>query len=69
MKFWQAVSFLEAEQLLEVATTAEKVGFDGAFVSDHVFFPVPLVSKSVTAPQVPHLPLEPFWNTLLENTM
>jgi len=45
MKFWQAVSFLEAEQLLDVARAAEEVGFDGAFVSDHVFFPCPLVSK------------------------
>jgi len=62
MKFWQAVSFLEAEQLLDVARTAEKVGFDGAFVSDHVFFPVPLVSKYPYAPDgVPYFDKDTPW--------
>ena len=62
MKFWQAVSVLEADQLLDVARTAEKVGFDGAFVSDHVFFPLPLVSKYPYAPDgVPYFDKDTPW--------
>jgi probable F420-dependent oxidoreductase len=45
MKFWQAVSFTETEQLIEVAAIAEQVGFDGILVSDHLFFPEKLESK------------------------
>jgi probable F420-dependent oxidoreductase len=45
MRFWQAVSFTEPEQLLDVARAAEAVGFDGVFVSDHVFFPGRLESR------------------------
>lgn len=45
MKFWQAVSFTEPEQLIEVAAIAEHVGFDGILVSDHLFFPEKLGSK------------------------
>lgn len=45
MKFWQAVSFTEPEQLVEVAAIAEQVGFDGILVSDHLFFPEKLASK------------------------
>jgi probable F420-dependent oxidoreductase len=45
MKFWQAVSFTEPEQLVEIAKIAEEVGFDGILVSDHLFFPERLESK------------------------
>jgi probable F420-dependent oxidoreductase len=62
MRFWQAVSFLEAEQLLDVARAAEAVGFDGAFVSDHVFFPGELVSKYPYAPDgVPYFDKDTPW--------
>ena len=62
MRFWQAVSFLEAEQLLDVARAAEEVGFDGAFVSDHVFFPGELVSKYPYAPDgVPYFDKDTPW--------
>lgn len=62
MRFWQAVSFLEAEQLLDVARAAEEVGFDGAFVSDHVFFPGELVSKYPYAPDgVPYFDRDTPW--------
>ena len=62
MRFWQAVSFLEAEQLLDVARAAEAVGFDGAFVSDHVFFPGELVSRYPYAPDgVPYFTAETPW--------
>ena len=39
MRFWQALSFTETEQLVPLARVAEDVGFDGVLVSDHVFFP------------------------------
>jgi len=45
MKFWQAVSFTEPDQLVEIAKIAEQVGFDGILVSDHLFFPEQLASK------------------------
>ena len=62
MRFWQAVSFLEAEQLLDVARSAEAVGFDGAFVSDHVFFPGELVSRYPYNPDgVPYFDKDTPW--------
>lgn len=39
MKFWQALSFTEVDQLVEVARICEQVGFHGVFVSDHVVYP------------------------------
>lgn len=44
MKFWQNVSWIELDQLLEVAKFAEDVGFEGVMDGDHVFFPDPLTS-------------------------
>jgi alkanesulfonate monooxygenase SsuD/methylene tetrahydromethanopterin reductase-like flavin-dependent oxidoreductase (luciferase family) len=38
MKFWQSLAFTEPEQLTQIAPICEEVGFDGAFVSDHLFF-------------------------------
>jgi probable F420-dependent oxidoreductase len=38
MKFWQSLAFTEPDQLTEIAPICEEVGFDGAFVSDHLFF-------------------------------
>lgn len=38
MKFWQSLAFTEPEQLIEIAPVCEEVGFDGAFVSDHLFY-------------------------------
>jgi probable F420-dependent oxidoreductase len=37
MKFWQSVSFAEAEQLPEIAKIAEEVGFHGIINSEHLF--------------------------------
>ena len=45
VKFWQAVAFLETEQLLEVAQAADRLGFDTITVSDHVFAPKDRKSK------------------------
>ena len=39
MKVWQAVSFNEVDQLLEIARCAEASGFEGVFVSDHIVVP------------------------------
>ena len=37
MKFWQNISWAEAEQLTEIAKFAEEVGFYGVINSEHVF--------------------------------
>lgn len=50
MKFWQVVSFSEPEQLLDIARSAEEVGFEGVLLSDHLFFPEKLGSKYPYAP-------------------
>jgi len=39
MKFWQSLAFTETDQLVETAKVVEEVGFEGAFVSDHLFYP------------------------------
>ncbi len=39
MKFWQAVSFSEPDQLRDIAMIAEEVGFEGIMISDHMFYP------------------------------
>lgn len=39
MKFWQALSFSEPDQILDVAQICEEVGFEGVFLSDHMFYP------------------------------
>ncbi len=45
MKFWQAVSFLEPEEMIGVAQAAEEAGFHGLLLADHLFFPGTLGSK------------------------
>jgi len=62
MKFWQAVSFTEPEQLVEIARITEEVGFDGILVSDHLFFPEKLASKYPYTPDgVPGFTPETAW--------
>ena len=62
MKFWQAVSFTEIDQLVEVAKLVEQVGFDGILVSDHLFFPEKLGSKYPYTPDgVPGFTPETPW--------
>lgn len=39
MKFWQALSFSEPDQLMDAAKICDEVGFEGVFVSDHMFYP------------------------------
>ncbi len=45
MKFWQSLSFTEADQLVALAKIVEGVGFHGAFVSDHLFHAEKMESK------------------------
>jgi probable F420-dependent oxidoreductase len=62
MKFWQAVSFSEPEQLVEIAKLAEQVGFEGILVSDHLFHPEQLRSKYPYTPDgVPAFHAETPW--------
>jgi probable F420-dependent oxidoreductase len=39
MKFWQALTWMEPEQMLEVARHAEGLGFDGLMLGDHGVYP------------------------------
>jgi probable F420-dependent oxidoreductase len=39
MKFWQALTWMEPEQMLEVARHAEALGFDGLMLGDHAVYP------------------------------
>ena len=39
MKFWQMLTWMEPEQILEVARFAEAVGFEGVMLGDHGVFP------------------------------
>jgi len=44
MKFWQNISWIELDQMIEMAKFAEELGFEGVMDGDHVFFPDPLTS-------------------------
>jgi probable F420-dependent oxidoreductase len=44
MRFWQALSHTEPEQIVEVARIAEAVGFHGVVASDHLFYPEKMAS-------------------------
>jgi len=50
VKFWQALSFTETDQLVPLARSCEEVGFHGVFLSDHVFVPARLDSKYPYSP-------------------
>ncbi len=39
MKFWQALTWVEPDQLLETAKFAEEAGFDGCMLGDHGVYP------------------------------
>jgi len=45
MKFWQALTWMEPEQMLEVARFAEAVGFDGVMLGDHGVYPQEIRSR------------------------
>lgn len=39
MKFWQAITWAETDQLVEIARFAEEVGFHGLMSGDHAVYP------------------------------
>jgi len=39
MKFWQMLTWMEPEQMVDVARFAEEVGFEGVMLGDHGVFP------------------------------
>jgi probable F420-dependent oxidoreductase len=39
MKFWQAITWAETDQLIEIAKFAEEVGFHGLMSGDHAVYP------------------------------
>ena len=39
MKFWQAITWSETDQLIEIARFAEEVGFHGVMGGDHAVYP------------------------------
>jgi probable F420-dependent oxidoreductase len=39
MKFWQMLTWMEPEQMIDVARFAEEVGFEGVMLGDHGVFP------------------------------
>jgi probable F420-dependent oxidoreductase len=39
MKFWQMLTWMEPEQILDVARFAEELGFEGVMLGDHGVFP------------------------------
>jgi probable F420-dependent oxidoreductase len=50
MKFWQAVNWIETEQLMDVAKFAEEVGFHGVFNADHGVFPRDIATRYPESP-------------------
>jgi probable F420-dependent oxidoreductase len=69
MKFWQALMWVEGEQLIDCAKFAEEVGFEGVFIADHAVYPKTVTSiypstPDGKAPMSPHWPYPDCWVTL-----
>ena len=45
MQFWQSLAFTEVDQIVDLAGICERVGFHGAFVADHLYYPGRLDSR------------------------
>lgn len=56
MKFWLAVAFLDGDQLLDVVQAAERLGYHGVTVSDHIFYSAALQAEYPYTPDG-----KPFW--------
>ena len=59
MKFWQAITWAETDQLIEIARFAEEMGFYGLMSGDHAVYPESIVpnypySESGVPPMQPH---------------
>ena len=60
MKFWQAITWAETEQLPEIAQFAEELGFHGLMGGDHAVYPEKVVADyPYTADGQP--PMSPDW--------
>ena len=69
MRFWQALTWVEPDQLLDAARFAEEVGFDGCMLADHGVFPRDVRSAYPYAtdgapPMDPDAPYPDCWATL-----
>lgn len=45
MKYWQVVSWCETDQLVAVAQQAERLGFEGIILAEHIYYPKMVDSK------------------------
>jgi probable F420-dependent oxidoreductase len=45
MRFHQAVTFLPIDETMHLATAADKLGYSGIYLSDHLFNPLELASR------------------------
>jgi probable F420-dependent oxidoreductase len=45
MNFWQSVSFTETEQIVDIAKTAEELGYYGIAFAEHLVTPASIASK------------------------
>jgi probable F420-dependent oxidoreductase len=50
VKFWQAVAFLDTDQLIDLARISDDCGYHGMMVSDHLFYPEKLQSPYPYSP-------------------
>jgi probable F420-dependent oxidoreductase len=68
MKFWLIAPWLAAEEMIELARTAEELGFEGIMGADHGAVPRSmsngyLYSEDGTAPISPDMPYPEVWTT------
>lgn len=69
MKFWQMLTWMEPDQILEVARFAEDVGFEGVMLGDHGVFPLEVkapypYSKDGKPPMAPDAWYPDCWATI-----
>ena len=63
MKFWNLLSFIEDDQLIDSARYCEKLGFDAVGVSDHLFIPEKIESRYPSSPDgKPFFTIEEKWS-------
>jgi probable F420-dependent oxidoreductase len=45
VKFWQAIAFLDSDQVFDIARASDELGYDGITVSDHIVYTEAIQSK------------------------
>ncbi len=68
MKFWQAITWAETDQLVEIARFAEELGFTGLMSGDHALYPMSLAggypySPTGMPPQTAHTEYADMWTS------